>query len=56
MFEIILTVIRDKDHHLVPGSARIAAVRLLEIGADTDYCAFHEKYQSMRAPSACPSL
>ena len=45
MFEIIITVIRDKERRLLPGSARIAAVRSLEIGSDTDYRAFRERYQ-----------
>ena len=56
MFEIILTVIRDKDHRLVPGSARIAAVRSLEIGTDTDYRAFRERYQFMlyKSPVCLP--
>ena len=47
MFEIIITVIRDKERRLLPGSARIAAVRSLEIGSDTDYRAFRERYQYM---------
>ena len=45
MFEIIITVIRDKERRLLPGSARIAAVRSLEIGSDTDYRAFRERYK-----------
>ena len=45
--EIIITVIRDKESRLLPGSARIAAVRSLEIGSDTDYRAFRERYQYM---------
>ena len=36
MFEIIITVIRDKERRLLPGSAR---------GSDTDYRAFRERYQ-----------
>ena len=47
MFEIIITVIRDKERRLLPGSAHIAAVRSLEIGSDTDYRAFRERYQFM---------
>ena len=47
MFEIIITVIRDKERRLLPGSARIAAVRSLEIRSDTDYRAFRERYQDM---------
>ena len=43
MFEIIITVIRDNERRLLPGSARIAAVRSLE----TDYRAFRERYQYM---------
>ena len=57
MIEIIIsTVVRDNERRLLPGSARIAAVRSLEIGSDTDYRAFRERYQYMLYESpVCPS-
>ena len=39
MFEL---VIRDENHRLIPGSARIADIRSLEIGAHTDYLPLNE--------------
>ena len=43
--EVIITVLRNEAQEYIPGSARIAALRSLEIGADSDYQSFRERYQ-----------